>query len=60
MISIRAPKHTAVFVRKRRRKGELMVAHQDWGVLGKKVSIFTFHLAQLEEGEATIFRYGRK
>ncbi len=54
------PKHTAVVVKKSRRRGELMVAHQNWGIPGKKVSILTLHLAQLEEGEATIFRYGRK
>ncbi|MDB2674262.1 hypothetical protein N9Y81_04845 [Akkermansiaceae bacterium] len=54
------PKHTAVVVKKSRRRGEVMVAHQNWGIPGKKVSVLMLHLDQLEEGEATIYRYGRR
>lgn len=54
------PKHTAVVVQKSRRKGEVMVAHQNWGIPGKKVSILMLHLDQLEEGEAMVYRYGKK
>ncbi len=54
------PKHTAVVVKKSRRRGEVMVAHQNWGIPGKKVSVLMLHLDHLEEGEATIYRYGRR
>jgi hypothetical protein len=51
------PNHTAVVIKKGRRRGLLVVHYQNWGAAGRKVPQATFDLASLEEGEAAICRY---
>jgi len=51
------PEHTAVVIEAGRRKGVMVVYHQNWGAAGKTVSQATFNLENLEEGEAMVYRY---
>ena len=53
------PKHTAIVMKQGRRRGEMVVYHQNWGRPGKVVSLTTFDLTKLVSGKALVYRYGK-